>query len=180
MVGVCAGGLVCKVRVPSDSLDRRRAEQQAIGTCVREDDDECARSTDSEETLQAKGLVSCRPGLLGILADALYCPEISSSGRDQCGTRQTATAAAAAGGRQEVGDEVVLTFGEDDPPLRIVADLQVNNITVLQGGNKRKKRPTAVATAGSAGSSGRPPFAGEKPTLLEVLLGAPVRGNRNG
>ncbi len=41
--GVCAGGLVCKIRLPPTSIDRKKDEQQATGTCVREEDRECFR-----------------------------------------------------------------------------------------------------------------------------------------
>ena len=73
VLGQCAGGLVCLVKVPEDVENFREAEINAVGKCVTESSPECPRSTDKEK----KKNVNCRPGQIGILAEALYCPKLN-------------------------------------------------------------------------------------------------------
>ena len=60
VLGQCAGGLVCLVKVPEDVENFREAEINAVGKCVTESSPECPRSTDKEK----KKNVNCRPCLL--------------------------------------------------------------------------------------------------------------------
>ncbi len=82
--GVCAAGLVCKVAIPKDARDKKTAEQNTIGRCVRDIDPDCASSTESDQQQRDKdALWRCRPGLLGIVAEALYCPDLERTSAQQ-------------------------------------------------------------------------------------------------
>ena len=52
-----------------------------MGVCVRDTDPECPRSGPGSigGGSSNNDNISCRPGLRGIVAEALYCPEIPSS-----------------------------------------------------------------------------------------------------
>ena len=71
-LGICAGGLACKVR--NDGRDDR------AGVCVDVNDPECPTSENKARSFQ------CRPGRTGILAEALYCPQIQSCDNDRVTT----------------------------------------------------------------------------------------------
>ena len=49
----------------------RKEENNAIGTCVPENSELCP----GPDILNLEDGVNCRPGQLGILANALYCPD---------------------------------------------------------------------------------------------------------
>ena len=69
--GVCGIGLKCLVRfsVERDSLGIKE-ENSAVGTCVPENSKLCP----GPDVLTLEDGVNCRPGRLGILSEALYCP----------------------------------------------------------------------------------------------------------
>ena len=72
-LGICASDLVCLTWVSpaiTNTKDRKAAEQQATGVCVSKRDSRCPRSGSSSNNRS----MNCRPGKLGIIADALYCP----------------------------------------------------------------------------------------------------------
>merc|ERR1719270_603995 len=72
-IGICSAGLKCLVRfsIPRNS-DGRQEENEAVGTCVSEDSSLCP----GPDVLSLDDGVNCRPGRLGIIADAFYCPLI--------------------------------------------------------------------------------------------------------
>jgi hypothetical protein len=113
-----------QIRIPKNTLDPRKTEQESVGQCVREDDDECARSTDTEEQLEAKQTVSCRPGLLGILAEALYCQQIpqtasNASNDQQCrSSSNSGQAAAPLGGPRHPGPTLLDVLLDAGPKRR--------------------------------------------------------------
>ena len=77
ILGVCASGLACLIRFNQNAADPRFEEQTSSGTCVDVDSNRCPHSTDRT---QKKG-VNCRPGRVGILAEALYCPVLQQASR---------------------------------------------------------------------------------------------------
>ena len=64
---MCAGGLSCLIE-----FDDPAEEQVKGGVCVPQESPRCPRSTDRPP----KEGVNCRPGQLGIIAEALYCPTL--------------------------------------------------------------------------------------------------------
>jgi hypothetical protein len=73
--GICGTGLTCLVRfeIPRNG-DGRSQENVASGQCVDSNSPLCPDA--SSEDL--KDGVNCRPGSLGILANALYCPDFGA------------------------------------------------------------------------------------------------------
>ncbi len=74
--GTCGVGLKCLVRfnVPRNT-DGRKQENEATGICVPEDSALCP----GPDVLSLEEGVNCRPGRLGIISDALYCPELGAA-----------------------------------------------------------------------------------------------------
>ena len=86
VLGTCGSGLQCLIRINSGgtSKQRKQAEQSANGVCVSDRDVRCPRSGVTQ--LASNRDIFCRPGKLGIVADALYCPAIQSR-RTPCPTQ---------------------------------------------------------------------------------------------
>ena len=77
--GQCGTGLRCLVRfsVPRGS-DGREEENSAEGICVADDSTLCP----SPGVEHLEDGVNCRPGRLGIVSEALYCPLRSTEADD--------------------------------------------------------------------------------------------------
>ena len=83
--GQCGTGLRCLVRfsVPRGS-DGRKEENSAEGICVADDSTLCP----SPGVEHLEDGVNCRPGRLGIVSEALYCP-LRSTETDDSSTTST-------------------------------------------------------------------------------------------
>ena len=69
-IGTCILGFKCLVRFNANDPQE---EHQAVGTCVDEDSPLCP----GPEVFNLDDGVNCRPGRLGIISEALYCPVIN-------------------------------------------------------------------------------------------------------
>lgn len=80
ILGQCASGLSCLVEIPGDKRtpnERKTAEQASAGICTSDRDSRCPKSGVTQSAQNRN--ISCRPGRLGILVEALYCPSRSDS-----------------------------------------------------------------------------------------------------
>jgi len=85
VLGTCATGLNCLVTIApgGTSRERKLKEQAATGVCVSDRDQRCPRSGVTPSP--ANRDISCRPGSLGIIAEALYCPTFQQRSRSFLG-----------------------------------------------------------------------------------------------
>nr|ADD38120.1 Cysteine-rich motor neuron 1 protein [Lepeophtheirus salmonis] len=78
--GMCASGLACLIKVdpslpPKESIEE---EQRSFGLCVDETSDDCPKTGSSQAARERTLGVNCRPGRIGILLEALYCPDLGA------------------------------------------------------------------------------------------------------
>ena len=101
------------------------------------------RSTDTDEELATKQLIACRPGLLGILAEALYCPQMEQArecpaSAPAVNNKRKKVGAGAAGGAGDDDDQEDVEFPDPPPPPRkpTLIEILLNGPSV--GGSRRR------------------------------------------